>query len=112
MSLGGTTSDGSMRSACHPAPPLVELAVNTPRSQSSAHNCSRRRRFNRDKSGQAAHLSHQDSRFGVEVDGVADDLDARLTHKVERLFLAAFRVDKVTTLQAEDRAVCEQLIAL
>ncbi len=60
--------------------------------------------------GQILHLVQEDRWFGVEIDGMADDLDAGPAHNVMCEFLATLRVDKVSAVKTEDRAVGEQLV--
>ena len=53
----------------------------------------------RDSSGKITHLTYQQVRWQTQVDGMAEDLDARLTYYVAARFLVAFGVDEVTIVQ-------------
>ena len=63
-----------------------------------------------DPPGQIAHLAQQLLRFLAEIEGVAEDLDARAAHDMAGRILVAFRVHQVAVAQAEDGAVGEELV--
>lgn len=49
-------------------------------------------------------------RFGVEVDGMANDLDSGVAHDVVNRLLTALGVDQMPAAQAEDRVIGEDLV--
>jgi hypothetical protein len=96
---GGRTAGALMTSAPLPAPGRY--------CSSCRHQ---RARDIRDPPGQIAYPRQQHLRLHIEIDSVADDLDASPAHHMVRRLLSPPGVNQMPAPQSERRAVGQQLV--